>query len=166
MTPNLLNYAFSSTLIIQAALILRDFFLYDFVLTWLEHLLHSSNLCDHFQFNAIWHRRSVAALVSCGRLAGSDGSVTPSVTCRNWLRWRHNHAAHLVSSATALSFLTNSTEEHKSTTSSAIQVTNRRKTISIEEKLHIISRFNGFLTVHHSVELNFNQLNAQFLFIQ
>jgi hypothetical protein len=26
----------------------------------------------------------------------------------------------------------------------------------------LIAQFNGFLTVHHSVELNFNQLNAQF----
>jgi hypothetical protein len=47
---------------------------------------------------------------------------------------------HLVSSSTALAFLTTMSEKHKSALSSAIQVKNRRKTISIEEKLHVISR--------------------------
>jgi hypothetical protein len=47
--------------------------------------------------------------------------------------------AHLVSSLTALAFLTNISEKHKSTESSAIPVKNRRKTIAIEEKLDVIS---------------------------
>jgi hypothetical protein len=48
--------------------------------------------------------------------------------------------AHLVSSSTALAFLTNMSEKHKSASPSAIQVKNRQKTVSIEEKLDVISR--------------------------
>jgi hypothetical protein len=80
------------------------------------------NLCDNFQWNVIWHIKSMSALIFCSRLAESDVTVTPSVTCRGWLHWWHNHAAHLVSSSTALAFVTNMTEKHKSTSPSAIQV--------------------------------------------
>jgi hypothetical protein len=38
-----------------------------------------------------------------------------------------------------LAFLTNMSEKRKSATPTAIQVKNRRKTIGIEEKLHVIS---------------------------
>jgi hypothetical protein len=47
---------------------------------------------------------------------------------------------HLVSSSTALAFLTNMGEKHKSASPSTIQVKNRRKTIGIEEKLHVINQ--------------------------
>jgi len=61
----------------------------------LENLHQFSNLCDHFlfntichrwhvktfQFNVIWHTRSMATLVLCWRLAGSDATVMPSVMC-------------------------------------------------------------------------------------
>jgi len=59
----------------------------------LENLHHFSNLCDNFlfnticdrwyvitfQFNVIWHTRSMATLVVCWRLAESDVTVMPSV---------------------------------------------------------------------------------------
>jgi hypothetical protein len=47
---------------------------------------------------------------------------------------------HLVSSSTALAFLTNMSDKHQSVSPSAIQVKNRQKTSSIEEKSDIISR--------------------------
>jgi hypothetical protein len=47
---------------------------------------------------------------------------------------------HLVSSSTALAFLTNMSEKHKSTSPSAILVTNRQKTMGTEEKLDILSQ--------------------------
>jgi hypothetical protein len=48
--------------------------------------------------------------------------------------------AHLVSPSTALALLTHMSEKRKSASPTAIQVKNRRKTISTEEKLHVISR--------------------------
>jgi len=57
-----------------------------------------------------------------------------------WLCEWYNHAAHQVSSPTAIGFLTNMSEKRISTSPSAIQVENRPKTIHIEEKLHAISR--------------------------
>jgi hypothetical protein len=54
-----------------------------------------------------------------------------------------NHAAHLVSSSTALAFLTHLREKRKSTSPSAMQVKNRRKTVGIEEKLHVITRLEN-----------------------
>jgi hypothetical protein len=112
----------------------------NFTLMRLETLHLFSNLGDNFRFNAIWHRRSVVAFIFCRRLAGSDVTLTPSVTCMDWLRWWYNHTVHLVSSSTALAFLTNMSEKHKSTSPSEIQVKHRRKTIGIDEKLHGISR--------------------------
>jgi hypothetical protein len=50
------------------------------------------------------------------------------------------HVAHLVSSSTALAFLTNMREKRKSSSPSAIQVKDRRKTVGIAVKLHVISR--------------------------
>jgi hypothetical protein len=105
----------------------------------LENLHHFSNLRDNFRFNAIWHRLSVVMLIFCRRLAGSDVTVTPSVTCVDWLRWWCNHEAHLVSSTIALAFLTDTSQERKPVSPSAIQVKNRWTTISIEEKLYMIS---------------------------
>jgi hypothetical protein len=125
---------------VQAAPILCVCISHDFALTWLENLHHLSNLCNNFWFNAIWHRWSMATLIFCRRLAGNDVTTTPSVTCRDWLFWLYNHAAHLVSYSTALAFLTNMNDKCKSASPSAIQVKNRRKTISTEEKLNVISR--------------------------
>ena len=79
----------------QAGLILRDFVLCDLALMWLENL-HFSNLCNNFQFNSIWHRRSIAALIFCRRLAESDVTVMPSVPCMDWLHWWYNHAVCLL----------------------------------------------------------------------
>jgi hypothetical protein len=45
----------------------------------------------------------------------------------------------IISSSTALAFITNMSEKHKSTSPSAIQVKNWRKTIGIEDKLEVIS---------------------------
>ena len=47
---------------------------------------------------------------------------------------------HVVSSSTALGFLTNMSEEHISTSPSATQVKNWQKTVSTEEKLYVINR--------------------------
>jgi hypothetical protein len=103
-----------------------------FALTRLENLHHFSNLCDNFRFNVIWHRQSMVVLIFCRRLAGSDVTVMPSVMCTDRLRWWYKHVAHLLSFSTALAFITNMSEKHKSASSSAIQVKNRWKTISIE----------------------------------
>jgi hypothetical protein len=124
---------------ILVVLVLCDFVLCDFTLTQLENLHHFLKLHDHFCFKAMWHRRSVVAFVFCRRLAGSDVTVTPCVTCMDWLHWWHSHTAHLVSCSTALAFLTNMSEKRRSASPIAIQVKNRRKTIGIEEELHVIS---------------------------
>jgi len=42
--------------LVQICLFIRNFFLCDFALTWLENLCHFSNLRDHVRFNVIWHR--------------------------------------------------------------------------------------------------------------
>jgi hypothetical protein len=62
------------------SLVLRDLFMRDFALTRLKNLHHFTNLRENFRFDAIWQGRSVAATF-CHRLAGSDVTVTPSVTC-------------------------------------------------------------------------------------
>jgi hypothetical protein len=48
----------------------------------------------------------------------------------------------LICSSAALTFLTNISEERKSASHSAIQVKNRRKTIGIEGKLHVMEKVN------------------------
>jgi len=53
--------------------------LHDFALTQLVSLQSFSNLCDNFQFKAIWHRY-MAALIFCKSLAESDVNITPSIT--------------------------------------------------------------------------------------
>jgi hypothetical protein len=64
---------------IYTRLVLRDFVLWDFALTQLENLHNFSNSSDDFRFNAIWHTRSVAAIMFCRRLEESDVTVTPSL---------------------------------------------------------------------------------------
>jgi len=49
--------------IVQAGLVLCNFFLNDFTLTQSENLHHFSNIHDNFQFNAIWYEQSLAAFV-------------------------------------------------------------------------------------------------------
>jgi len=50
------------------------------------------------------------------------------------------HRAHVVSPSTALEFLRNMNKRGRSASPSAIQVKNRQKTTSIEEKFDVISR--------------------------
>jgi len=59
--------------------------------------------------------------------------------CMGWLCWWYNHAAHLVSSSTAVAFPTSMSEKCKYTSSSAIKVKNQQKTFGTEEKLDVIS---------------------------
>jgi len=42
---------------------------------------------------SIWHRRSMAALIFCRRLAESDLTAISSVMCMDWLHWWHNHTS-------------------------------------------------------------------------
>jgi len=88
-----------SSLHIQSGLVLCDF-----VLTRLKNLHHFLNLYENIQFNMIWHRRSMAALVLCWGLAGSH--VTPSVMCIDWFHWWYNYAADVVPYSTGFAFVT------------------------------------------------------------
>jgi len=101
----------------------------------LENLHHISNLCGNFWFNTIWHRQPVVALITCRRLAESDISVMPPVTCMAWLCWWYNYMAHLVSFWTALVFLTNISERHKSASPIANQVKNWQKAVGSDKVL-------------------------------
>ena len=60
--------------------------------------------------------------------------------CVDWLCWWYIHVAYIVPPWTALAFGNKMSEKHKSTSPNAIQVKNRWKTISIEEKLDVISQ--------------------------
>jgi hypothetical protein len=110
----------------------------------LENLHHFLNVHYNVWFNATWRRQSVAELIFYRTLAESVITVTPSVTCMDWLRWWCKHAAHVVAFSTALASVTNLSEKHKSTSLNAIQVKNQQKTISIDEKLDI--KVNQLLT--------------------
>jgi hypothetical protein len=66
-------------------------------------------------------------MITGSRPAKSDDTVMLSV-------------AHLVSSSTALAFLTSVSEKHNSTSPTAIHVKNLQNEISIEGKLDLISR--------------------------
>jgi hypothetical protein len=52
---------------LQLTLVLRDFVLRYFALTWLENLHDLSSLRDNIRFNAIWLARSVVALLELTR---------------------------------------------------------------------------------------------------
>ena len=67
--------------------LLRNFCLSDFNRMQLENLHHLSNLRDNVQFNVIWHRHTLAALVLCRRLAASDITATPSFHYMDWFCW-------------------------------------------------------------------------------
>jgi hypothetical protein len=77
----------------------------------------------------------------------------PSVTRMDWLRWWYKHVAHLVSSATALAFLSNMHEKHKSASPSAVQVKNQQKTNSTDEKLHTswLGKSEGIVDIRPNV---------------
>jgi len=142
-------------LFIQAGLILRDFFFAQFASAEPENSPHFLNLCNNFRFTMIWYRCSVTALVFCRRLAESDVTVMPLVMCMNRLCWWYNYVAHVVSSSTALAFLTNMSEKHKSASPRAIQVKNQWKTIGIDWKLDVISQHEKsewIVDVRHSVK--------------
>jgi len=65
--------------------------------------------------------------------------------------------ARLVSSSTALAFLTNMSKKHKPASPSAIQVKNQWKTIGIDWKLAVISRHETgewIVDIRHSVKTN------------
>jgi len=126
---------------LQADLILHSFFFCDFAVMRLENLHHALNLRDNFQFNIIWRRLSVAALIFYRRLPEHAVTVTLSVMCLGWLHWWYSRTAHLVFLLTALAFATKMSQKHKCTSHSAIQVKNLWKTISTEEKLDVISLF-------------------------
>jgi hypothetical protein len=112
----------------------------NFALMRLENLHHFSDLHDNFWFNAIWHRQSMGMSICCRRVAESVITVMQTVMCMDWLHWWYNHAAHLVSSSTALAFPTNMTEIHKCTSPREIQMHDQKKTLSTEKKLDTISR--------------------------
>jgi hypothetical protein len=64
--------------------------------------------------------------------------------------------AHLVFSSTALAFLANMSEKHKSASPSAIHRKHRSKTINIAEKLCIIMRHEKderIVDIRHNVSL-------------
>jgi hypothetical protein len=64
--------------------------------------------------------------------------------------------AHLVSSSTALDFLTSMSKKCKSASPTAIQVQNRQKTICIEEKLDVkanLKKGERIVNVCHNVRL-------------
>jgi len=119
--------------LIQTGLALGNFFLGDFALTRLAYLHHFKNLGDIFRLTGL-------AYNLCWRLAESDVAVTPSVTCVDWLRWWYNHAADVVPPSTTLAFVNKMSEKRKTTTSCAVKVKIRRKTISTEDKLDVTSR--------------------------
>jgi hypothetical protein len=103
----------------------------------------------------------MAAIIFCCRLTGSNVTVTRSLTCMDWLRLWYNHVADLVSSLTALAFVTNMSEKHLSTSPSAIQVKNRRKLIGTVEKLDVISwieKGERSIDICHNVRLTHSSI--------
>jgi hypothetical protein len=87
-------------------------------------------------------------LVLCWSLPENVITVMPSVTCLDLLCWCYSHAADAVPPLTALAFITNMSEKHKSTSPSAIQAKNQCKTIGIEENLDVadVKKVNNLLT--------------------
>ena len=94
----------------------------------------------------------LAMPIFCRRLAESDITVTPSVTCMNWLCWWYNQAGHLVSSPTAMVL----SEKRKSTLPSGIKVKTWQKTIGIKGKLDIkgwLEKVEWIVDICHNVRL-------------
>jgi hypothetical protein len=99
-------------------------------------------LRDKFRFNVMWHRRFLAALFFCWKLAESYVTLMRSVTRMDWLRWWYDHAADVVPPPpqTTSSFVIKTSQRRKSASPSAIQVKNPRKRIRVDEKLDVIRR--------------------------
>jgi len=124
---------------VPAGLVLCNLILCNFALTQLQNLHHFSNLCNKCWSHVIWHRQYMALLIFCRKLAENDITVTAPVTCYALILLLYNHAAHLLSSPTALTFLTNMNEKYRSASPGTIHMKNRWKTIGTEEKLDVIS---------------------------
>ena len=116
---------------------------------WEAHILHwsaknfffySLYLCHNFWFNVIWHGCCMVTPILCSRLTETVATVTPSVTCTDWLCWWYKQAAAVVAASTACAFVTKMSDKSKSTSPTAIQVKNRRKT-SFEQKLDVLRWF-------------------------
>ena len=113
---------------IQAGLIFHNFFLCDFALMLLENVHHFLNLSNNFGFTAIWHRQSGATNIFHWWLAKKWSSLSHHQS-HEWNDYvGDNNMAHIVSSSPASGFLTNMSEEHKSTSPSATQVKNWQTT--------------------------------------
>jgi len=95
-----------------------------------------STKCVKFILHHIsrWHLK----LKSWRRLPESNITVTPSVTCMDWLHRWYNRVAHLLSSSTVLDFLNNMREKRRS-----MWLVQSKwywlKTVGTEEKLDTIS---------------------------
>ena len=63
----------------------------------------------------------------------------PSVTCMDWFHWWYIHIAHVAFSSMALASLTDMNDKCKLSSSNTIKVKNQQKSISIEDKLDIMS---------------------------
>jgi hypothetical protein len=72
---------FSFYMCTQPGLILLNCFLQNFSLMQLENLHHFSKLRDDFWLTTLWHIRSIATLTVCSRLAKTDITAMPSITC-------------------------------------------------------------------------------------
>jgi hypothetical protein len=70
-------------------------------------------LFEFTRWFSIRHRRSMASLIFCRRLAGSDITAISSVTCMDWLCWWCNHTSDVVPPSTALVFDTKMSEKRK-----------------------------------------------------
>ena len=71
--------------------------------------------------------------------------------------------AHLVSSSTALTFLTNMNGKRKFTSPSAIQVKNWQKTVTSEEKLFVISSLEKgeqIVDICHNVRFAYSSVHT------
>jgi hypothetical protein len=82
----------------------------------------------------------VAALVLCWRAAESGGTVMPS--SHVWIDYMcdNKHVVCVIPCSSLLALGTKINEEYRSESPSVMQVKNQWKTISIEEKLDIISQ--------------------------
>lgn len=107
--------------------------MHNFSLMWPETLQQLSNLHNNFRFTAILHRWYMCTFFWSRWLADSDITVRPSVKCRDRLHRRYNHEAHWVYSSTALAFLHNMSDKHKSTSHGLMHVKNWWRTIRFQE---------------------------------
>jgi len=113
--------------------------LHDLALMRLENLHQFLNLRDSFRFNVISHTRSVAIIVleagrkwsHCHAISHVYGFITLVIQTRGWCSSTINRIGFC---------LRKKHEKRKSALPGAIQVKNRRKAISTEDKVDLISR--------------------------